>query len=90
MDTGWELESDDWLAFVRQLGNMKALPTRASYSSFQMADQKIGDDLFDAVCAAVYALLTRGLEDAPAVVATRQMGREDLLAGGGMPMGRLQ
>lgn len=90
VDTGWELESDEWLAFVRQLGNMKALPTRASYSSFQMADQKIGDDLFDAVCAAVYALMTRGLEDAPAVVATRQMAREDLLAGGGLPAGLLQ
>jgi len=83
VDTGWELESDDWLAMVRQLGNMRALPTRASYSSFQMADQKVGDDLFDATCAAVYALLTRGLEDAPAVVSTRRVGREDLLGMGG-------
>lgn len=82
VDTGFEREDADWLAMVRQLGNMKAVPTRASYSSFQMVDQKVGDDLFDATCAAVYALLTRGLEDAPAVVQTRQMSREDMLAGG--------
>ena len=82
VDTGWDGEDAEWLAFVRQLGNMKALPTRASYSSFQMADQKTGDDLFDAACAAVYALLTRGLEDAPAVVQSRQVGRGELLGMG--------
>ena len=82
VDTGWAQEDPDWLAFVRQVGNMKALPTKASYSSFQMADQKIGDDLFDAICAAVYALVTRGLEDAPAVVQSRRVGREDLLGQG--------
>lgn len=87
VDTGWDLESDDWLALVRQLGNIKAVPTRASYSSFQMADQKLGDDMFDAVCAAVYALLTRGLEDAPAVVQARKVSREQLL---GMPAGLLR
>jgi hypothetical protein len=69
------------LAFMRQLGNMKALPTQASYSSFQMVDQKIGDDLFDAACAAVYALLTRGLADAPAVIQQRKATRESLLGG---------
>lgn len=85
VDTGWDGEDPDWLAFVRQLGNMKALPTRASYSSFQMADQKVGDDLFDAVCAGVYALLTRGLEDQPAVIQSRRMGREEMLGAGGVP-----
>lgn len=79
VDTGWDGEDADWLAWVRQMGNMKALPTRASYSSFQMADQKIGDDFFDATCAAVYALLTRGLEDTPAVIQTRRVGRSELL-----------
>jgi hypothetical protein len=87
VDTGYEREHPDWLALVRQLGNMKALPTKASYSSFQMADQKIGDDLFDALCAAIYALVTRGLEDAPAVVTSRQVGRSDLLgSGAGAPL----
>lgn len=82
VDTGWDGEAPEWLALVRQLGNMKAVPTKASYSSFQMADEKIGDDLFDAACAAVYALLTRGLEDAPAVVQSRKVGREQLLGQG--------
>lgn len=87
VDTGWDLEDKAWLAFMRQLGNMKALPTQASYSSFQMVDQKIGDDLFDAVCAGVYSLLTRGLADAPAVIAQRKVSRESLLAGGGGDFG---
>jgi hypothetical protein len=82
VDTGWDGEDPDWLTFLRQLGNMKAVPTRASYSSFQMADAKIGDDLFDAVCAAVYALLTRGLEDAPTVIQSRKATRDDLLGQG--------
>jgi hypothetical protein len=82
VDTGWDREAPEWLALVRQLGNMKAVPTKASYSSFQMADTKVGDDLFDATMAAVYALLTRGLEDAPAVIQSRKVGREQLLGGG--------
>lgn len=79
VDTGFDGEAPEWLTFVRQLGNMKAVPTKASYSSFQMADTKIGDDLFDAACAAVYALLTRGLEDAPTVIQSRGMTRDEML-----------
>ena len=81
VDTGWAQEDPEWLAFVRQVGNMKALPTKTSYSSFQMVDQKIGDDFFDALCAAVYALLTRGQEAAAAVVQTRKMDRAAMLGG---------
>ena len=80
VDTNDDREDPEWLSFVRQLGNMKAEPTQASYSSFKMADRKIGDDLFDAACAAVYALLTRGLADAPAVIQQRRVSRESLLA----------
>lgn len=83
IDMGWAGEAEEWVAFMRQMRNMKAVPTRASYSSFVMADQKVGDDFFDATCAAVYALLTRGLEDTPAVMQTRRMSREQLLADGG-------
>ena len=79
VDTGWDQEDKDWLAFMRQMGNMKALATQASYSSFQMVNNKIGDDLFDAACASVYALLTRGLADAPAVIQQRKQSREALL-----------
>jgi hypothetical protein len=50
----------DWIAFVRQLGNIKTLPTKASYSSYKMVNAKIGDDLFDAACVGVWALVTRG------------------------------
>ncbi|MBY0234565.1 MAG: hypothetical protein K2W93_06260, partial [Burkholderiaceae bacterium] len=86
VDTGFADEDPDWLAFVRQMGNMKALPSKASYSSFQMVDQKVGDDFFDAMCAGVYALLTRGLEDTPAVVQTRKLDRAQLMGMGGRPL----
>lgn len=82
-------EPEEWLAFVRQLGNMRAEPTKASYSSFKMADPKIGDDLFDATCAAVYALITRGLADSPTVIQTRRVDRSALLGLPGGPMGLL-
>lgn len=77
--TDTEHEAPEWLSFVRQMGNMKAEPTKASYSSFKMADPKVGDDLFDAACAGVYALLTRGMADAPAVIQQRKVSRESLL-----------
>ena len=73
-------EPEEWKAFVRQMGNIRAEATKASYSSFKMADAKIGDDLFDAACAAVYALLTRGLADAPTVIQQRKVSRSQMLA----------
>lgn len=79
-----EREAPEWKAFVRQVGNMRAEATKASYSSFKMADEKIGDDLFDATCAAVYALLTRGLADSPTVIQQRRVDRASLL---GLPSG---
>jgi hypothetical protein len=84
VDTANEREPEEWLAFVRQLGNMRAEPTQASYSSFKMVDRKTGDDLFDAAMAATYALLTRGLADAPTVIEQRRMGRAQML---GLPGG---
>ncbi|MBV7454290.1 NDRG family protein [Acidovorax sp. sif1233] len=79
VDMANDKEPEEWLAFVRQMGNMKATPTQASYSSFSMVDRKTGDDLFDAACAAVYALLTRGMADAPTVIQSRKQTREQLL-----------
>lgn len=64
---------------VRQLGNIKAEPTKAAYTSFKMADPKIGDDLFDAACAAVWALETRGLMDVPTAIGHRTQSRAQLL-----------
>ena len=69
----------DWIALLRQLPNMKADATKAGYSSFKMADPKIGDDLFDAACAAVWALVTRGVDDVPVVIGRRVQSREALL-----------
>ncbi|MCU0988028.1 MAG: hypothetical protein MUE63_00170 [Xanthomonadales bacterium] len=74
-------EIDDWRAFVRQIGNIKAETNKADYSSFKMADPKLGDDLFDAAMAAVWALVTRGQDDAPTVIARRTVTREQLLNG---------
>jgi hypothetical protein len=79
VDTANEREPEEWLAFVRQLGNMRAEPTQASYSSFKMVDRKTGDDLFDAAMAATYALLTRGMADAPTVIEHRRMGRAQMM-----------
>lgn len=70
----------DWQLYVRQLGNIKEKPTKAAYSSYKMADPKVGDDLFDAACAAVWALTTRGVEaSGPAVIEHKRVTREQLL-----------
>lgn len=84
VDQADDSEPPEWVAFCRQLANIRSEPTKASYASFKMADSKIGDDLFDAAMAAVYALMTRGLADAPAVIETRKVSRANLL---GLPAG---
>lgn len=70
----------DWVLFVRQLGNIKTIPTKSSYSSYKMVNAKVGDDLFDAACAGVWALMTRG-ESAvvETVISSRVQTREQLL-----------
>jgi hypothetical protein len=78
-DEAWKKGSADWIAFVRQLGNIKSVPTKASYASYKMANPKLGDDLFDAACAAVWAMVTRGAEDVPTVIGSRVQTREQLL-----------
>ncbi len=84
VDQADDTEPPEWVLFCRQLANLRAEPTKASYSSFKMADTKIGDDLFDAAMAAVYAMMTRGLADAPAAIETRKVSRASLL---GLPAG---
>lgn len=73
--------------------------TGITYSSRVAQWTRIGDRIFfnissvmtakgsstDAACASVYALLTRGLADAPAVIQQRKASRESLL-GGGVPV----
>jgi hypothetical protein len=70
----------DWQAFARQLANIKTVDTKADYQSFKMADPRVGDDLFDAACAAVWGLTTRGaVIDVPTVIEQRRATREQLL-----------
>lgn len=71
--------NEDFKAFVQQLGNIRAVPTKLSYSSYQMVEAKLGDDFFDAAMAGVWALTTRGTGVAPTVISTRQQTREQLL-----------
>lgn len=79
-------ENEEWIAFVRQLGNLRAIATTKSYNSYQMADPKLGDDYFDAAMAGVWALATRGGEDVETVIAVRQQTRDALLASPATPM----
>ncbi|MCB5187368.1 hypothetical protein LG200_05035 [Methylobacillus caricis] len=69
----------DWVAFVRQLGNIKSLPTKSSYASYKQANIKIGDDLFDAAMASVWGLNVGGIADEPAVITHRKQTREQLM-----------
>jgi hypothetical protein len=78
-DTDSTEAGPDWTAFVRQLVNIKAEPTKASYASYRMVDPKIGDDLCDAAMAAIWAMVTRGVIDVPTVITTRIQTREQLL-----------
>lgn len=72
----------DWLDLVRHLGNIKEVKGGADYSSFKQVDDKIGDDGFDAYCAAVWALQCRGATDVATVIGSRVQTREQLM---GMP-----
>ncbi len=69
----------DLRLLVRQLGNIKPVPTKVSYASYKMADPKIGDDLFDATMAAVWALVTRGALEVPTAILSMTKTREQLM-----------
>lgn len=69
----------DLRLLIRQLGNIKAMPTKVSYASYKMADPKIGDDLFDATMAAVWALVTRGAIMAPTAILGITKTRDQLV-----------
>ena len=47
-------------SLVRQLGNMRAEKSGATYNTYKMVNPKLGDDLFDAAMASVWALGSRG------------------------------
>ena len=81
-------DTADLRALIRQLPNIKPHTTKASYASYEMADPKLGDDLFDASMAAVWALVTRGGIQLPTTISSRTQTRDALL-GQSTPLPRL-
>lgn len=77
----------DWVSLSKQLPNMRAHPVKSGgYASYKMAEPKLGDDFFDATCAAIWAIETRGQADEPTVIATGTTTREQLLGAPVLPM----
>lgn len=72
--------SPDLRTLIRQIPNIVPVPTLASYPSYRMADSKIGDDGFDALMAAMWALVTRGQAAEPTVILTADRSRAALLS----------
>lgn len=72
-------ETADLRLFIRQLGNIRPEATKASYASYKMADHKVGDDLFDAAMAAVWALVTRGATPVTTRIITHTKSRAQLM-----------
>lgn len=75
-------ELADMRTLMRQLPNIKPVTTKSSYASYKMANPKLGDDLFDATMAAVWALVTRGGIQMPTSISTRTQSRDRLLGHG--------
>lgn len=82
----WEREArhagddQEWRDFVRQIGNIKQVPNNSgSFPSYKMVNPKLGDDYFDAACAGVWALTTRGAEHVPTIISGITRTREQLL-----------
>ena len=79
---GFDIDSlavKDMKTFITQLSNIKPEETSKSYSSYVMVLKKLGDDLFDAAMAAVWALATRGQPKPAASVLTSSKSRDELL-----------
>lgn len=58
--TSTEPAERDMKTLQDQLPNIVPEATKKSYSSYKMAHRKVGDDTFDAYCAALFALRSRG------------------------------
>ncbi len=72
-------EAADLLLMCKQITNIKPEPSRAAYSTYKMADPKLGDDLFDAFMAAHWAMVTRGAVNTDTVIGKVSRTREHLL-----------
>lgn len=69
----------DFRLFVSQLANIVPQTTKTSYASYKQANPKIGDDLFDAAMASVWALATRGVCQVQTTVLSTTKTRQQLL-----------
>lgn len=74
-------DTADFRTLIRQIPNVTAVASKASYPSYKQADAKVGDDGFDALMASVWAIATRGAGAQPAVILTSTNSRAALLAG---------
>lgn len=74
-------EIQDYLLLVRQLKNIKTAPVKGgSYLTYSMLKKEIGDDLFDAAMAGIWALVTQGSAPITTVIHTRKQTRDQLLS----------
>lgn len=72
-------DTADLRLLVRQLVNIRPEATKVSYATYKMVNAKLGDDLFDAAMAAVWALVTRGAAPTQTAVLTQSRTREQML-----------
>lgn len=72
----------DFRLMIRQILNIKPEVAKTTYSTYKMAEKKVGDDLFDAYMAAQWGIASRGIEASPIIIITSTKTREQLLNGG--------
>lgn len=77
-------ETADLRLLVRQLTNIAPEATKASYATYKMVNAKVGDDLFDAAMAAMWALVTRGAAPFHGAVLIQSRSRDSML--GNIPL----
>lgn len=73
--------AQDMRLLCKQIINIVPAVSKAAYAIYKMADSKIGDDLFDAYMAALWALVTRGVATVTSIVIPSSRSRADLLSG---------
>lgn len=78
-DDGNDAAVADMRLLYKQLINICPAVSKASYAIYKMADSKIGDDLFDAYMAALWAMVTRGIATISSIVIPSSVSREQLL-----------
>lgn len=69
----------DMRLLCKQIINICPAVSKVSYAIYKMADSKIGDDLFDAYMAALWAMVTRGIATITSIVIPSSVTRAELL-----------